>query len=218
MTPNFAQAIDPVFLYVFDLLDRISRGDRVTPEQERLKLHGRLDVMERSIEAKADAELARYAITCWIDEVLCLDAEWSNAQKEWWQSNTLEWERFNTMDRHDRFYLRAREASSLFQKDALEVFYVSVVLGFRGLYRDPSRAAGLAQQYQLPPELETWIQQTGELIRLGQGQPPISREMVPIEGAAPLDGALSLLWASLAALVLVAVNGLAIFYLWTRNS
>ena len=215
MTPKFAQAIDPVFLHVFDLLDRIAANERISPEQERLKLHGRLDVMEGAIEVKADAELARYAITCWIDETLCLDVEWRN--REWWQSNTLEWERFNTMDRHERFYLRAREASGLRQKDALEVFYVCVVLGFRGLYRDPARAADLAQQYQLPPELDTWIQQTGELIRLGQGQPPISREMAPIEGAAPLDGALSLLWAALAALVLATVNGLAIFYFWTRT-
>ena len=216
MTPKFAQAVDPVFLYAFDLLDRIGRGERIAPEQERLKLHGHLDVMESAIETKADAELARYAVTCWIDEMLCLDAEWPN--RDWWQSNTLEWERFNTMDRHERFYLRAQEAAGLRQKDALEVFYVCVVLGFRGLYRDPTRAAALAQQYQLPRDLDTWIQQTGELIRLGQGQPPISREMVPIEGAAPLDGALSLLWTSLAALVLAAVDGLAVFYFWTRNT
>ena len=127
MNPKFAQAADPVFLYAFDLLDRIGRNERTVPEQERLKLHGHLDVMENAIEAKADGELARYAITCWIDEVLCLDAEWAN--REWWQSNTLEWERFNTMDRHERFYLRARDSASLRQKDALEVFYVCVVLG-----------------------------------------------------------------------------------------
>jgi type VI secretion system protein ImpK len=60
MTPKFAQAVDPVFLYAFDLLDRISRGEWTSPEQERLKLHGHLDVMESAIEAKADAELARY--------------------------------------------------------------------------------------------------------------------------------------------------------------
>ena len=37
MTPRFALAIDPIFLHVLDLLDRIEQGEQPAPEAERLR-------------------------------------------------------------------------------------------------------------------------------------------------------------------------------------
>jgi hypothetical protein len=70
--------------------------------------------------------------------------------------------------------MKGKEAASLASKDALEVFYVGVVLGFRGLYRDPTAAAILAEPRGLPLDLETWAKQTSMAIQLGQGRPQIS--------------------------------------------
>ncbi len=98
--------------------------------------------------------------------------------------------------------MKAKEASSLPRKEALETFYVCVVLGFRGLYRDPVAAAALAEPRQLPPNLETWARQTSMAIQLGQGRPPISESSEPIEGAPPLEGPFLLMWSSLFGVIL----------------
>ena len=135
----------------------------------------------------------------WIDEVL-IDAPWDG--RSWWKENALEVEIFNTRLRNEQFYLKASEASSLPQKDALETFYVCVVLGFRGLYRDPVAAAALAEPRQLPPDLETWARQTSMAIQLGQGRPAISEASEPLEGAPPLDGPFLLIWSSLCGVIL----------------
>ena len=68
------------------------------------------------------------------------------------------------------------------RRDALEVFYVCVVLGFRGLYAMPE-AAFLAEQLGLPPDLESWAARTAKMITLGQGRPPFLA--APRPGDAP---------------------------------
>jgi hypothetical protein len=45
-------------------------------------------------------------------------------------------------------------------------------------------------------------------IQLKLGRPPISEVSVPLEGAPPLNGPFSLIWASLAGLILTVVTGL----------
>jgi len=210
MTPQFARAVDPVFLHVLQLLDRISRDERVAPEDERLRIRGALDKAEAELGTGPESQLARYALISWIDEMLGVEAPWPH--REWWQSNTLEWEAFKTQDRSEQFYLKAKEAGALRQKDALEVFYVCVVLGFRGLYRYPDRTAALAGPLELAPDLETWTRQTVMSIQLGRGRPPISEGLVSIEGAPPLDGPFSLIWASLAGLALALGVAMAVVY------
>jgi type VI secretion system protein ImpK len=206
MTPEFAKAVDPIFLHVFGLLDRIGRGLEPSPEEARVRIRGLIDQADAMWGHTPDAELAKYAIVCWIDEMLVAEAPWQGG--EWWKNNALEWEYFKTQDRSEQFYLKAKEASSLRRKDALEVFYVCVVMGFRGLYRDPNRAAAFTEALQLPPDLDTWARQAAMAIQLKLGRPPISEVSVPLEGAPPLNGPFSLIWASLAGLILTVVTGL----------
>lgn len=216
MSPEFAKAVDPIFLYMFRLLDRIGDGVQPSEEEERVCIRGLIDQAGAVIGQTPDWELAKYALVSWIDEMLIVEAPWAGS--EYWKNHSLEWEYFNTQDCAEQFYLKAKEASTLRRKDAMEVFYVSVVLGFRGMYRDAQHGVIVAEALQLPPNLDTWARQTSMAIQLRQGRPQISETSTLIEGAPPLDGAFSLIWASLAAVILTVVTVLLAFLVISRSS
>ena len=183
MTPKFAQAIDPVMLHVLGLLDRISRDERPSPADERLRIRALIDQAEALLGASEQWRLGKYALASWADEML-VDAPWDG--RDWWSNNVLEIQFFNTRKAYDQFFIYAEEASGLPGKDALEVFYVCVILGFRGLYRDADSGPALAQSLNLPPTLEDWSRQTALSIRLGLGRPPLSPPGPEKTGAPPL--------------------------------
>ncbi|HEX3726221.1 MAG TPA: DotU family type IV/VI secretion system protein [Pirellulales bacterium] len=201
MTPKFSEAVDPIYLHVLGLLDRIAAGESPAPEEERLRIRAWIDQAEGRLGQGPDWQLARYALVAWIDELL-IDVSW--AGREWWNENALEVELFNTRLANEQFYLRAKEASHLPGRDALEVFYVCVVLGFRGLYRDPMVAAVLTEPRGLPADLESWAKQTSLAIRLGQGRPALNDGGTPGVGAPPLSGQSQVVWSSLVGAILAA--------------
>ena len=182
MTPKLARAVDPVFLHVLDLLDRIADQQDPSPQQERLRIVALIDQAEAIVGAGEEWELAKYALVSWIDEML-VETPWTG--RDWWSNNVLEMEMFNTRLCSEKFYEKARQASSLTNRDALEVFYVCVVLGFRGLYRDENLAASFIQAYNLPPDLPAWAHQVSMSIRLGQGRPQLSDPGKEVDGAPP---------------------------------
>ncbi len=204
MTPQFAQAVDRIFLAVLGLLDRISRNEPLVPSEERVRIRAALDHAESLLGQSPEWQLSRYALVTWIDEVL-IEAPWEGRQ--WWEENALEVEIFNTRDAFTAFYTKAVEAATLPQKNALEVYYVCVVLGFRGLYRDSS-AVVMADQLRLPPDLAAWTKQTALAIRLGQGRPPITESPHPGDGAPPLEGKFALVGSTLLCVVLAAVTAI----------
>jgi type VI secretion system protein ImpK len=183
MTPRFARAVDPIFKHVLDLLDRIHHGDQPDPRDEQLLIRGLLEHAQAVLGAGREWELASYAITSWVDEVL-VDSQWQGA--EWWSNNVLEVELFNTRLCYENFFVLAREASSLPQRDALEVYYLCMMLGFRGLYRDPEVSEAFIEAHGLPPDLESWARQTALSIRLGQGRPELAKPTRELGGAEPL--------------------------------
>ncbi|MDD4268217.1 MAG: DotU family type IV/VI secretion system protein [Pirellulales bacterium] len=201
MTPEFASAADPVFLHVLDLLERIGRGEDPPAAEERGRIRGWIDQAEAHLGQREDWMLAKYALVAWIDDLL-IDAPWEG--RSWWRENALEVEVFNTRLRNEEFYAKARLASSLTAKDALEVFYLCVVLGFRGLYRDPAAAAVLAPPRGLPADLETWARQTSAAVASGLGRPAISDATQPGAGAPPLEGLTALVSSTLTGAVLAA--------------
>lgn len=204
MTPQFAQAVDRIFLAVLGLLDRIGRNEPLVPSEERVRIRAALDHAESQLGQSPDWQLSKYALVTWIDDVL-IEAPWEGRQ--WWEENALEVEIFNTRDAFTAFYTKAVEAATRPQKNALEVFYVCVVLGFRGLYRDSS-AVVMADQLRLPPDLSAWTKQTALAIRLGQGRPPITEAPHPGDGAPPLEGKFALVGATLLSVVLAAVTAI----------
>ena len=203
MTPKFALAVDPVFLHVLDLLDRIGRNESPSPQEERMRIGALIDQAEAMAGGGQDWELAKYALASWIDEML-VEAPWDG--RDWWSNNVLEVQMFNTRLCNERFFVRAQEAATLVRRDALEVYYNCVVLGFRGLYSDRDLADAIAPAHGLPPDLETWAKQAAMSIRLGQGRPPLSGPRRDVAGAPPLRTKPLVVWALVAVVVLAACN------------
>lgn len=204
MTPVFAKAVEPVMLRVLELIDRIEKDERaVSPQDERIAIVTQLDYASGILGAGEEWQLAMYAIVSWIDEML-LEIPW--AGRDWWSNNVLEVEVFGTRLCFQQFFIRAQQASKLPRRDALEVFYNCVVLGFRGLYSDPQLAASWAPQHGLPSELPTWLKQTGLMIRLGQGLPELADGSIEINGAPPLRNKTRFMWACVLLLILLMCN------------
>ena len=215
MTPKFAQAVDPIFLHVLNLLDRTGRGENPSPLDERLSIRGWFDQAEAILGQSPEWELAKYALVAWIDEVL-IESTWEGAS--WWNENALEVDFFNTRLANEQFYTKAKEASVLPRKDALEVFYVCAVLGFRGLYRDPMAAAILAEPRDLPPDLNTWAKQTAMGIRLAANRPPITEASIPGDGAPPLESQALMMASLVMGVVLAAISAVFGVLLFTTSS
>ena len=111
----------------------------------------------------ADAFLGiRYALACWLDEVFILDSPWGPQ----WNERKIEEALYGTNDRAWKFWEQAQRAEARPGPDAFEVFYLCVMLGFRGELRgkpDKLRAWTLAaqarigqsqaQEWPAPPEL-----------------------------------------------------------------
>lgn len=210
MTPKFAKAVDPVFIRVLGLLERIARGENPSPQNERARIRDDLLHAEAVAGKGEEWQLAKYALVCWIDEVL-IDAPWEG--RTWWPNNILEFEAFHSSVAFERFYHQAGKASTLDGKDALEVFYLCVVLGFRGFYRDPEAAALKAQAAGLPPNLEAWVRQMSMAIRRGE-RPPIESTNQLARRAPPLEGQPLLITSSILTAVLGAMSATAAFVLY----
>lgn len=200
MTPNFAQAVDPVFLYVLALLDRISRDAKPTPQEERARIRALIDEAEARLGTSVEWELAKYALVSWIDEML-VDAYWEG--REWWSNNVLEIELFNSRECNEKFFIKAQQASTVSGRDALEVFYVCVILGFRGLYHNMEAGSVIAPSLNLPSSLAEWAKQAALSVRLGQGREPLSPPTLEIHGAPPLRSRSSVVWPWLTAVLAV---------------
>jgi len=202
MTPKYAQAIDPVMLHVLGLLERIGRDEKPAPADERLRIRGLIDQAEALLGASEQWQLGKYALAAWVDEML-VDAPWDG--RDWWSNNVLEMELFSTRECYDRFYVLAKEASTLANRDALEVFYICVVLGFRGLYRDPEFSRSTIQALGLPESVEAWARQAAMSVRLGQGRPQITGKKRELVGAPPLTARYWALWTGLALVMAATV-------------
>ncbi|MEZ6117665.1 MAG: DotU family type IV/VI secretion system protein [Pirellulaceae bacterium] len=209
MNPRFAAAVDPVFLHVLDLLERIGRNEAHAPDVERELIGNRFREAEAQIGEKQGWDLAKYALVAWIDDVL-IAAPWEG--RDWWENNSLEFAYFKSRDRATEFFQKAIRAAEMTRRDALEVFYVCVVLGFRGLY-GLQDAAFMADQLQLPTDLNEWARRTSRSIQLGQGRPPISESIRPRTTAPPLEGKFLLVGTVLVSAVLSAFAIVIAYYL-----
>ena len=214
MTPRFAQAVDPLFLCVLDLLERIGRSEKIVAPDERLRIRALIDQAEAVVGAGPEWDATKYALVSWIDEVL-VDTVWDG--RDWWSNNVLEMEYFSTRNCYEQFFVRAQEATTLARRDALEVYYVCVVLGFRGLYRDPLHAEAQLQSYGLPTDIDTWAKQAAMSIRLGQKRPALSGPRHELRGAPPLRARTVLVWAWWAAVMLAAGNLLVFVLFWSHT-
>jgi type VI secretion system protein ImpK len=155
MTPRFAEAIDPILLHVFSLLERIDHGDGVSPQEEKRILEGLIQQADARLSDQPQQwEQAKYAIAAWVDEMLVDAHIWGGQQ--WWRDNVLEWSLFKSRGCNETFYINAKKALDAGSDDALQMVYVCVMLGFRGLYRDPRLNRMLIEKHGLAADLPIW--------------------------------------------------------------
>jgi type VI secretion system protein ImpK len=207
MSPKFARAVDPIFSTVLDLLDRIDRGQQCDPAEEKSKIVKQFDAASAQLgQAPEWTDQARYALYAWIDSELAKVRPWEG--REWWQSHSLELDYWGQGLANVEFFVRAKEAAKLSTKDALEVFYVCVVLGFRGFYENLPEIdkASVVESFALPPDLRSWVGQYSHAIRLGRELPAISDARKPADVAPPRYGKQTLLGASLLLAIVAGVT------------
>ena len=172
MQPALADVVHAVLLRGLDLKRRLEEGplpslgveqavlkDLLLAESEtaRIPEYGLdRDRPRGRLEVGSDAPLptgqrdfmgVRYALVCWLDELFTRgDSEWAAD----WNEQKLEVELYGSNDRSWRFWQQAQLAQSRTTDDALEVFFLCVMLGFRGDLREHDeqlrRWAGSARQ------------------------------------------------------------------------
>src|SRR3954451_16054278 len=145
MTPQFSELVLPVFNYALDLKERLDNGEAPDLEAEQRHLIERLrsdSEVRRLIDYVGDGGNflgARYALTCWIDELFIVYSPWA----EEWKEKILEVTLYGTRDRAWKFWEQAEIALRRPRTpavtippgpDALETFFLCSALGFRGRY------------------------------------------------------------------------------------
>lgn len=163
MTPEFASLVNPIIHYVLDLASRIKAGEAVSLQAAQDEIHKRIRGAEENAprvigeSAAKDFELARRGMVYWIDEVMTV-------ADPAWQEIKLEWRYFGTQDRGWKFYeegeLQARKSTG----DVIELWYLSLVLGFQGDIEWGCR--NWHRRDIVPPtdatsaQAEAWVQET----------------------------------------------------------
>jgi type VI secretion system protein ImpK len=195
MREEIANLVYPVLGHGMDLFARLESGARPDLELEQMELkrllgtemearrladYGGDSVAGLSVAAtKAGARGSdpflgvRYALVCWLDELFILDSPWSTD----WNERKLEAALYGTNDRAWKFWDQAKRAETQPGGDALEVFFLCVMLGFRGDLREE------------PTRLQAWV--AGTQIRVAKSQaqewtPPA--ELQPQSNVPPLHG------------------------------
>jgi len=212
---DFANQVYDVLLNGLKLRDRIAAGDRPHLGSEQARLKGILGSASasapwgsegsptESVGAEREFLGIRYALTCWLDEML-IEAGWRE-----WDENKLESTLYRTNIRYSNFWNQARLAEAIPSAvDAQEVFLLCVLLGFRG------------EKGERPDQLREWVQLTRSRVTRGLGKelPPIP-EKSPVTDVPPLLGieryrrmTLWLVIGVLVAVLLSAFLGVVLFW------
>lgn len=204
MQPEFAKAVDPIFLAVLRLESRIENRDSIITADERGILMRKIEEAEGKLGLGDEWKLSKYAICGWIDSKL-IEIPWK--ESAWWKDHCLEKEFFGTRDAHEDFFKKAIEAASLPSKNALEVFYLAVVLGFRGFYANSNVAYArkMSQELRVPETIESWCREVVRSLHLRQGRPEIPGTIQTGNSAKPLSGKSTLLLYSMLSVLLLAI-------------
>jgi type VI secretion system protein ImpK len=179
MQEEVANLVHPVLTYGLRLRERLEAGESPVLEVEQAALKGLLlsesearrlptfggdappvvlPAAERAPEhgRREGGQFLgiRYALVCWLDELFTLDSPWEARWTEW----KLEAALYGTNDRAWRFWEQAEAAEIRPEGDALEVFFLCVMLGFCGELREE------------PDRLSAWVTATQARLVQARGQ------------------------------------------------
>lgn len=205
MEPAFAEAVDQVFVAALELLERISTGEAASPAEERTRIKNWIDRAESMVPGGEEWDLAKYALVGWLDAQM-VQAPWDGAI--FWDDNPLEREFYYDRRAFTDFFVKAKRAAQLPKKNALEVYYLCVVFGFRGLYSIPPEArveGERPEDLELPGDIESWARQTAAGLRIGMSRAPLDPEPRPLAGAPALQGYRNLVLSLIVTAILTAV-------------
>ena len=213
MEPAFAEAVDQAFVAALELLERITLQEAKDPATERSQMKGWIERAEAQVVDNEEWELAKYALVGWLDAEM-IAAPWEGAT--FWEENPLEREYYYERKAFTNFFVNARQAAQMPRKNALEVYYLCVVFGFRGLYGPPpeARADGeRPEDFDLPKDIQTWASQINAQLRVGAARAPLNEEPQPIAYAPAMEGTRTLI-VSIAVSAMMAAWPLGML-LWT---
>ena len=186
MRPEVARVVYPVLNYGLKLKERREQGQEPDLDAEQAVLKGLLNADEgRQIpeywgdagqdRAGEDAFLGiRYALTCWLDEILIDKSPWGVQ----FDNRKLEWSLFRSQDRGWKFRPQAAKADARQSVDAVEAFMLCIMLGFRGDWLENRE------------DLQAWINASQTRVaRSQQEQWPAPPGLpVPLTNVPPLRG------------------------------
>jgi len=143
MRKETAELVLPILRHGLRIKERLRHGEKCSMGAEQAELK-RLFRFSRGAGSAAAAESpdvflgVRYPLACWLDEIFIVDSD--SPWKSEWREQTMEYALFGTRERAHEFWKQARQAESRGDTDALEVFYLCVMLGFRGEHRESVNA------------------------------------------------------------------------------
>ena len=182
MTDDTARFAYPVIEYGLRIRDQLRAGRDPGFEREHARFKELLTVASadngvigpRPGTTAAGFLGVRYVLACWLDELFITGTSW----RDRWNERKLEVELYGTNDRAWKFWDQARLAEQQPGDDPLEVVFLCVQLGFRGvLLEDPGK-------------LRDWASSTREQLReLPTEESPYDLEPDPAFAAPPRPAA-----------------------------
>ena len=138
MATQLAEAVQPVVNQIQQLeLALQSSGDCA---RIRGEIVHQLQIMEQEIQRQANGqnrfETVKYILASLADEVVLASGQ---SDVGGWQSNLLEMELFNSSVAGERFF-ELLETEGYRDPDLAEIFFIAMVLGFQGKYRNKPEA------------------------------------------------------------------------------
>ena len=198
MKEEIANIVYTVINYGLRLKERLERNEAPDLDAEQAQLKGLLltelearrwadfggeGMDNRSMVGMTRADIGRrgpdaflgirYALVSWLDEMFILNSPWARQ----WNEQKLETTLYGTNIRAEMFWDQARRAEARSGSDALEVYFLCVMLGFRGELRED------------PDKLQAWVTNTQARITRSQAQElPMPPEQDPPINVAPRHG------------------------------
>jgi type VI secretion system protein ImpK len=222
MREAVANLIYPVLLQGLRLRESLDRGQTPDLDQEQASLKGLLGASAQQVAVwvalggqllEQDPHLSarlpprpafHYALVCWLDEIFSDRSAWGVE----WTERTLEMALYDTRDRAWKFPEQAKRALNRSAADETEVFYLCVMLGFRGDWREH------------PADLQSWVEAAEARLKQSQsgewpnaptgGEAPSSAP--PLRGRERLERMLSVVVTALLVLI-PAITFFLVLYL-----
>jgi type VI secretion system protein ImpK len=159
MTPKFAAVVEPLIVSLLSMVDQAISRPLIFLRTEATRA---IDQAAERLDGCDDWEDAKHALVCWFDyEIISIHPEWKD--------NPLEVHYFNQGIGGEEFFRRAEKAYRDHHWDALEVYYLCFLMGFRGIYWSDQKAAIPSE---LPETKEAWQKEIAKRLANKRYRPP----------------------------------------------